>query len=121
MSMQITCRKHSNLTTKEAVREFNNIVRWNFSQITQRRCVVWDPSIGVKGAWDAQHCTTVMIGQDSTTCDCYTFGTFSLIAELVSKPTAKPDATWLMVWKYIGYILSIILLPIFFGGIFLRR
>ena len=90
-------------------------------QITQRRCVVWDPSIGVKGAWDAQHCTTVMIGQDSTTCDCYTFGTFTLIAELVSKPKAEPDATWLMVWKYIGYVLSLILLPIFFGGIFLRK
>ena len=86
-----------------------------------RRCVVWDPSIGVKGAWDAQFCTTVMSTQDQTTCDCYTFGTFTLIAELVSKPEAEPDATWLMVWKYVGYVVTLILLPIFIGAICLRR
>ena len=90
-------------------------------QITQRRCVVWDPSIGVKGAWDAQFCTTVMVGQDSTTCDCYTFGTFTLIAEIVSKPVAEKDPTWLMVWKYIGYILSILVLPVFIGAICFRK
>ena len=83
------------------------------TSIDTRRCVMWNPDIGVFGAWDSDGCTTVMSQQDSTTCECSKFGTFALAAEKIVKPEGKHDYTWLLVSRYIGFVVSILSLLIF--------
>ena len=82
-------------------------------KIDRRRCVVWNEDIGSHGAWDATKCTTVLTNKEATLCECATFGTFSLIAEMTQAPSYPPEYTWLIVIKYIGYIVSIVLITIF--------
>ena len=83
------------------------------TSIDTRRCVMWNPDIGMFGAWDAEGCTTVMSEQDSTTCECKKFGTYALAAEKIERPEGHEDYTWLLVSRYIGFSVSIISLLIF--------
>ena len=83
------------------------------TSIDARRCVIWNPDIGQGGAWDAEGCTTVMSEQDSTTCECSKFGSYALAAEKIERPEPKRDFTWLVVSRYIGFVVSIISLLIF--------
>ena len=56
---------------------------WNDEIVTdveQRRCVVWNENIGTAGAWDGEHCTTVITEQTQTACECSVFGTMAVIA-----------------------------------------
>ncbi len=55
-------------------------------QIDRRRCVVWRDDLGSNGGWDGDLCTTVLNEQDSTVCECSTFGMFSVIAEMIEDP-----------------------------------
>lgn len=82
-----------------------------------RRCAVWNPDFGEHGAWDADKCTTVLSEQDVTTCECGTFGTFAVIAEMVEDPYLIPEEKWLTVTKYAGFIISLVLLAVFIGFI----
>ena len=83
------------------------------TSIDARRCVMWNPDIGLSGAWDAEGCTTVMSEQDSTTCECSKFGSYALAAEKIERPEPKRDFTWLVVSRYIGFSVSILSLLIF--------
>lgn len=83
------------------------------TSIDQRRCVMWNPDIGISGAWDTDGCTTVMSELDSTTCECAKFGTYALAAEKIERPEGKNDFTWLLVSRYIGFSVSIVSLLIF--------
>jgi len=90
------------------------------TNIAVRKCVVYNEGIGRFGAWDADKCSTVLTDQHSTVCECYTTGTFALLAEMVEPPQYGPEYDWLWVVKYIGYVLSIILLVVFIIVIFIN-
>ena len=77
------------------------------TNIEVRKCAVYNTDIGRYGAWDADKCTTVLSEQHSTVCECYTTGTFILIAEMVEPPAYGPEYDWLWIVKYVGYGLSI--------------
>lgn len=84
-------------------------------QIEVRRCVKFRDDLGVYGGWDAAPCTTVITEQDSTVCECGTFGTFAVVAEMVEEPSVDEDRTWLRVIKYTGFSVSILTLIVFVG------
>ena len=90
-------------------------------QIANRRCAVYNEAIGTYGAWDASKCTTTLSEQEATICECGTFGTFALIAELEEQPYVKDEYEWLTIVKYMGFVVSIILLLIFVLAIALSR
>ena len=46
-------------------------------------------------------------------CTSTAFGTFGIVSEIYEPPSVEKDANWLLITKYIGYILSILLLSIF--------
>ena len=69
---------------------------------------MWNENIGTQGAWDATHCTTVITEQTGTTCECATFGTFAVVAELVEEPTKPDEYMWLKIIKYCGFGFSIV-------------
>ena len=90
------------------------------TNIEVRKCAVYNDDIGRYGAWDADKCTTVLSEQHSTVCECYTTGTFILIAEMVEPPAYGPEYDWLWIVKYVGYGLSIVLLLVFITVIFIN-
>ena len=79
--------------------------------------MVWNDDLGTHGGWDANGCTTVITEASSTLCECSTFGTYSVVAELVEEPWLPPEHTWLTVAKYLGFALSLLLLLVFIGVI----
>jgi hypothetical protein len=83
------------------------------SSIDNRMCVMWNPDIGMFGGWDTNGCTTVLTNQESTTCECASFGTFAVAANKIVEPVGKTDISWLQVFKYLGYSLSILSLIVF--------
>jgi hypothetical protein len=83
------------------------------SSIDARMCVMWNPDIGMFGGWDADGCTTIVTDQDSTTCECASFGTYAVAADKIVKPVGKTDMNWLHILKYVGYSVSILSLVIF--------
>ena len=64
-------------------------------------------------AWDASDCTTVLTEQEMTVCECSTFGTVAVIAEIVEEPSRPDDYLWLIIVKYVGYVLSLVALAAF--------
>lgn len=80
---------------------------------------MWNPDYSRFGAWDGSGCTTVLTEQSSTVCECGAFGTFTVLAELTEKPHHPPEYRWLVIIRYIGFSLSLILL-LFFVIIVLR-
>ena len=97
-------------TTRRKILHHDDEVK---TTIERRRCIMWNPDLGLHGAWDAESCTTVMSEQDSTTCECSQFGTYALAAEKIEQPEGKEDYTWLMVVRYIGFSVSLICLTVF--------
>lgn len=65
------------------------------------------------GAWDANLCTTVLIEQDQTVCECRTFGSVSIVAEMVERPSLPPEDKWVTVVKYVGFCVSIVSLLVY--------
>jgi hypothetical protein len=78
-------------------------------QIDHRQCAYYNPDIGVYGAWDSSHCTTVVTEWDTTVCECSKFGTYAVLAILTEDPSVASDFTWLRIVKYVGMALSILL------------
>ena len=64
-------------------------------------------------AWDSTDCTTVLTEQENTICECSTFGTVVVIAEMVEDPNRSQDYLWLTIVKYCGYVVSLIALIAF--------
>ena len=73
---------------------------------------MWNPHIGGLGAWDTMKMRTVSVDRDSAVCLTNQFGTYAIIAELKEEPYVQDDLTWLIITKYVGYGLSVILLTI---------
>ena len=74
---------------------------------------MYNEDLGVHGGWDSSHCTTVLTEQEQTVCECGTFGTFAVIAEMVVEPSVGEEYEWLTVVKYVGYSFSLLLLIVF--------
>ena len=55
-----------------------------------------------------QFCKTIVTEQDSTMCECFEFGTFSLLAEMTDKPFMKESKPWLEVMRMIGNVTSVL-------------
>jgi len=108
--VQVRLYHKSKETARRKVLHHENEIK---TSIDIRRCVRWNEEIGLYGAWDSSGCTTVMTEQDSTTCECDSFGTFALAAEKIEQPEAKEAFSWLIVSRYIGFVISLISLTIF--------
>ena len=76
-------------------------------------CAAWNEDIGTHGAWDANLCTTVLVEQTQTVCECAHFGTYTVVAEMTEEPFVKEEEDWVTVVKYTGLIVSLICLLLF--------
>ena len=83
------------------------------TSILRRHCAMWNPEIGMFGAWDTVDIETVAIDENSATCITDKLGTYALIAELMVLPTEYDEPHWLYVIRLVGYIMSTVLLVIF--------
>merc|ERR1712106_761108 len=108
--VQVRLYHKSKETARRKVLHHENEIK---TSIDIRRCVLWNEEIGLNGAWDSAGCTTVMTEQDSTVCECDRFGTFALAAEKIEQPEAKVAFPWLVITRYIGFVISLISLTIF--------
>ena len=73
---------------------------------------MWNPHIGGLGAWDTMKVRTVSVDGDSAVCLTHQFGTYAIIAELKEQPFVQDDLTWLLITKYVGYGVSVLLLTV---------
>ena len=73
------------------------------------------------GAWDSNGCTTVLTGPVSTICECFIFGTYAVLAEMIEPPGYPDEWDWLEIVANIGYGISIFSLLLFTIGIFIRK
>jgi len=116
--VQLRLYHKSKETARRKVLHHENEIK---TSIDIRRCVIWNEEIGLNGAWDSKGCTTVMTEQDSTTCECDRFGTYALAAEKIEQPEAKDAFSWLIVSRYIGFVVSLISLTIFIAVICISK
>ena len=84
------------------------------TKIEYRFCAAWNEDIGIHGAWDKADCTTVLTEQASTVCECSTFSTVVVMAEMVETPSYdEAKYEWLDIVKYMGYFFSCLGLLVF--------
>ena len=81
--------------------------------IVKRHCAMWNPNIGLYGAWDTVDIETVAIDENSASCVTDKLGTYAIVAELVELPFEHEEPEWLFMTRIIGYCLSVVLLIIF--------
>ena len=86
--------------------------------IMRRHCAMWNPQIGLFGAWDTVDIETVAIDENSATCVTDKLGTYAIIAELMELPSEYDEVHWLFVIRIVGYSLSILVLLIFISIVF---
>lgn len=91
------------------------------SRIRKRHCAIWNPEIGTSGAWDIEGVKLVHAGDSAATCHSTKFGTFAIIAEIEDEPSVDEDEMWLLVTKYVGYTISLILLVVFIVVVLVSR
>jgi len=85
------------------------------SAILRRHCAIWNPAIGLHGAWDTAGITTERVDETGAACATSKLGTYAIVAELVDPPFPYEEEEWLVVAKLVGYVLSMVLLVIFVG------
>ena len=73
------------------------------------------------GGWDGTGCTTVLTGPVSTICECFKFGTYAVLAEMIEPPGYPEEWEWLEIVANVGYGLSILSLLLFTLGIIFKR
>ena len=73
------------------------------------------------GGWDGKGCTTVLTGPVSTICECYHFGTYAVLAEMIEPPGYPEEWGWLEIVANVGYGVSIFSLLLFTLGIVFKR
>ena len=73
------------------------------------------------GGWDGKGCTTVLTGPVSTICECYHFGTYAVLAEMIEPPGYPEEWSWLEIVANVGYGVSIFSLLLFILGIVFKR
>jgi len=81
--------------------------------IMRRHCALWNPHIGLYGAWDTQGITTERIDETGATCVTSTLGTYAIIAEKIEPPVPYEEEAWLYTAKMAGYGISIVLLLVY--------
>ena len=54
-------------------------------------------------------------------CTSTAFGTFGIVSEIYEPPSVDKDQNWLMITKYVGYALSILLLLVFCTMVLLSK
>ena len=104
------------LETKEKVKSKRQLLFHENEEkttILKRHCAMWNPEIGLFGAWDTVDIETVAIDENSATCITDKLGTYALIAEMMELPTEYDEPDWLFIIRIVGYILSNVLLIIF--------
>eukprot|EP00090_Calanus_glacialis_P035198 TRINITY_DN60141_c0_g1_i1.p1 TRINITY_DN60141_c0_g1~~TRINITY_DN60141_c0_g1_i1.p1 ORF type:complete len:923 (-),score=185.92 TRINITY_DN60141_c0_g1_i1:73-2841(-) len=89
------------------------------TSILKRHCAIWNPNIGMFGAWDTEDIETMQIDEQGATCVTDKLGTYAIIAEKIELPYEYDEEGWLYVTKLVGYIVSTIFLIIFVIIIFL--
>lgn len=75
-----------------------------------RHCVWWNERFGINGAWDDHSCTLIATNDERTDCECYNFGNYAVLAELLEQPESLRPAQWIVIIKWVGIILGTILL-----------
>ena len=83
------------------------------SEIVRRHCAMWNPDIGLFGAWDTVDIETVSMDENSAVCLTDKLGTYAVVAELEELPQAYDEPGWLYYTRLAGYCLSCLLLLIF--------
>ena len=78
---------------------------------------MYNENIPPYGGWDGKGCTTVLTGPISTICECYNFGTYAVLAEMIEPPAYPDEWDWLALVANIGYGLSVLSLILFTLGI----
>ena len=77
------------------------------TEVEVRKCVAWNPDLGLHGGWDDLSCTTVITEQAETVCECGEFSTYAIMAEMIEKPSVPDEEKWLSIIKYLGMGISI--------------
>ena len=85
----------------------------NEDRIKSRKCAIWNPDIGIYGAWDTDGVITKFTDHEVSNCIATKLGTFAIVVEIEDEPYAEPDHTWLIVVKSAGYSVSMLLLMFF--------
>ncbi len=85
------------------------------SKVRTRHCAVWDPSIGLHGAWTTEGVKTVHVDETVATCYATKMGSFAVVAEIEDAPYRADDEDWLFIFKMVGYAMSIVCLIAFAG------
>lgn len=91
------------------------------SRVRRRHCAIWNPAIGTDGAWDTDGVKLVHASDTAATCHATQFGTFAIVAEIEDEPSVADDELWLQITKYVGYGISIALLIVFIGLVFISK
>ena len=84
-----------------------------------RHCVWWNERFGINGAWDDHGCKQTFTNPEYTDCECYNFGNYAVLAELLEQPESLRPAQWILIIKWIGIIIGTILLVFFAVVVFL--
>ena len=83
------------------------------SEVRAKYCAVWNTEIDALGAWDTTNIKMVWNNDKVVECTSTAFGTFGIVSEIYEPPSVDKDQNWLMITKYVGYGLSILLLFVF--------
>ncbi len=86
-----------------------------------RHCVWWNEEFGSNGAWDPNGCKLIATSHLSTKCQCEKWGAMTVVLEQSMTTVAEDDCDMNNIIKYIGIIVTIILLSIFIGVAALGR
>ena len=83
--------------------------------------MVYNEKIPPFGAWDGTGCTTLLTGPVSTICECFKFGSYGVLAEMIEAPKYPQEWHWLSLVANIGYGVSIFSLLLFTLGIMFKN
>jgi hypothetical protein len=78
-----------------------------------RQCVWWNPDFGTNGAWDPAFCDVIDTSPEVTNCECKRFGSIAVLREMSEKFVVKSACQGGQIIKYIGAVVSIVLLLFF--------
>ncbi|XP_071749773.1 uncharacterized protein [Lepeophtheirus salmonis] len=91
------------------------------TRIKSIHCAVWNKHIGINGGWDIENIRILYSDEILSNCIASKIGTYGILAQLYDEPSLTPDPVWLLIFKYLGHILSILSLIFFIGGMVFSR
>ncbi len=114
VKFEVLSSRHSDGYGRKLLGYFDDLEK---TKVRARHCVVYDPQIGVHGAWTTEGVKTISVDEAVATCYATRLGTFAVVAEIEDDPYREEEADWLTIFKMVGYVLSIICLLVFIGTI----